>query len=442
MLNSLEGGRGQPQPSLSLLDGIGAIVGIVVGAGIFRTPSLVAANVRGETEFLLIWALGGVISLLGASCYAELATAYPHAGGEYHYLSRALGKKVAFLFAWARLSVIQTGSIALLAFLVGDYLSQLLPVGSNSPSIYAAFTIALLTALNVAGIQLVKWVQNGLTAAKLLGLACVVVAGLAMTAPPVAAAVPATSGQQPEPAFGLAAIFVLLTYGGWSEAAYLSAELRQAERNMAAALIVSISLIAGIFLLVNVSYLKGLGLAGIAQSEAVAADLLRRAVGEGGAQFVSLLIAVSALGAMNGTILTGARTNYAWGQDVKLLRFLAYWHPRTQTPTRALLVQGAMTLGLVGLGSLTRAGFATMVEYTAPVFWFFLLLVGISLFLLRRQESAVPRSFSVPFYPLTPLLFCGTCLYLLGASLADTGVGAWVGIAVLLLGMPLSLLAD
>jgi amino acid transporter len=427
-------GVATPKPILSVLNVVGIIVGIVIGVGIFRTPALIAAHVKSEIDFLLIWAGGGLISLLGALCYAELATAYPHPGGEYHYLGRAFGQTLAWLFAWARLVVIQTGSIALLAFVVGDYLAQLLSLGSLSASVYAGLSIIALTTLNVIGIQAGNWTQQVLTAAKLLGLVSVCWAGLAsaVTITPSVATDLSPSGH-----YGLAMIFVLLTYGGWNEAAYLSAELRDVPRNMTKSLVGSIGLITVVFMLTNLAYLKGLGLAGIAQSNAVATELMRHTVGEGGAQLISVLIVITALGSMNGTIMTGARTNYALGQDFRLLSYLGRWHPHRQTPINALLVQGGIALILVFLGTLTQTGFATIVDYTAPVFWLFMVLITLSLFILRQKQPEVPRPFSVPLYPFTPLLFCLVCLYMLQASLRYTGVGALVGVAVLLAGVPI-----
>ena len=427
-----------PQSTFNVIEAGAVIVGIVVGVGIFKTPALVAANVGSEISFLIVWLLGGLISLMGALCYGELATAYPDAGGEYHYLTRSFGKEIALLFAWARLSVMQTGSIALLAFVFGDYCSQLVPLGNHASAIYAALAVIPLTLINAMGIQLSKWLQNWLTAAKLLGLLFVFFTGLAVTS---SATPTVSSTSNPEGSYGLAMIFVLLTFGGWSEAAYLSAEIQDVQRNMVRVLVGSIGAIALIFLLVNFAYLKGLGLNAIANSEAVAADLMLQVLGESGAQFISLLIAVSALGAIQGTILTGARTNYALGQDWKLFSWLGRWDERTQTPLNALLIQGAITLALILLGTLTRSGFATMVEFTAPVFWFFLFLTTLSIFVLRSLEPEVPRSFRVPFYPLTPLLFCVTCVYMLQASLTYTGIGALVGVLVLLSGIPLLLVA-
>jgi amino acid transporter len=423
--------KNQPQPNLSLIDAVSMIVGIVIGVGIFKTPSQVAANVNSEIGFLLVWLGGGLISLIGALCYAELATTYPHVGGEYHYLSRAFGKGVGWLFAWSRLMVIQTGSIALLAFVFGDYLSELLPFGEYASPIYAALAIILLSVINGLGIKLSKWTQNCLSGAKILGLLLIVLTGLMLTPTPT------PIEYASEGSYGLAFVFVLFTYGGWSEAAYIGSELNQVQRNMTKSLVISISLITTIFFLINLAYLKGLGLSNLAKSDAVAADLMSSAFGEAGAHLLSLLIAVSVLGATNGTIFTGARTNYALGQQERHFAYLGVWQEHSQTPINAIKVQGTIALVLVLFGTLTRTGFVTMVEYTAPVFWFFLLLTGLSLMVLRYKEPLVSRPFLVPVYPFTPLLFCATCVYLLYASLIYTGKGALVAVVIVLTGIPL-----
>lgn len=435
------------KPTLSVVDAGAIILGMVIGASIFETPALIAANASSTGVFLWAWVLGGGMSLVGALCYAELATAYPHPGGNYHYFMRAFGKDCAFLFAWARMTVIQTGSIALLAFVFGNYAAQILPLGRYTSSLYATLSIVILTGLNLLSVRQGKWTQNLLTLAKVLGLLLVIFAGLtfASTSTPVAPAeAPASGG-----AFGLAMVFVLLSYGGWNEAAYISAELHNVQRNMAKVLFWSIGIITAIYLLVNLAYIHGLGISQMAGSQAVAADLMRSALGEGGARFVSILIAVSALGGINGTIFTGARTNYALGKDFRLFAFLGRWSDRGNTPTNALLLQGAIALALVLLGTLPREGFQgfeTMVAYTSPVFWFFFLLSGVALFVLRQKEPEVPRPFRVPAYPWIPLLFCAICGYMLYSSLAYASslaysIGAIVGVAVLVVGVPLLFLA-
>lgn len=419
---------------LSSVDATAIVVGIVIGAGIFETPALVAANVGSAEMALLTWLLGGGISLLGALCYAELATAYPHAGGNYHYLIRAFGNNVAFLFAWTRMTVLQTGSIALVAFVFGDYASQLLRLGTYSTSLYAALAIIIFSGLHLIGIRQGKRIQNWLTAAEIIGLLLLIVIGLLFAQPAIAPAEPLSQGN-----FGLAMIFVLLSYGGWNEAAYISAEVRDVKRDLVRSLFWSIGIITTIYFLINLAYIKGLSLTAMANSSAVAADLMRQAIGQPGVIFISLLVAVAALTSLNATILTGARTNYALGKDFSLFTFLGRWQPHNSTPTNALLVQGAIALALVLLGSFTRKGFETMVDYTAPTFWFFFLLTTLSLIILRSREPQVTRPFRVPFYPLTPLLFCAICGYLLYSSLTLTNIGAFFGVIVAIAGIPLLL---
>ena len=419
-----------PRPTLSLTDAIAIVVGIIVGAGIFRTPALVAGNVDSVSTLVLAWVAGGLISLIGALCYAELASTYPDAGGDYHFLARAFGRRLSFLFAWGRLTVIQTGSIALLAFVLGDYASAVLPLGPYSTALYASVVVAVLTVLHIGGVPRTVFTQNLLTACEVLGVLLVVAVGLfAPSAPPLGAASASTPA-----GFGLVMVFVLLTYGGWNEASYVSAEVRDPGRNMARALVLSILVVTVLYVLVNIALVRGLGLGGLAASRAPAADLLERVTGRGAAVLVSVLVVISTLTSINATIFTGARSAYAVGRDFRPFRRLGQWHPGRQTPVNALLAQAGIALVLIAIGALTRRGFETMVEFTAPVFWTFILLAGLALFVLRRREPDRRRPFRVPFYPLTPLLFCATCAYLLYSSLAYTGFGALLGVGVVLTG--------
>ncbi len=430
-----------PTPALSTFDAIALIVGIVIGAGIFVTPALVAANTADPTQMVFAWAAGGVIALAGALCYAELATTYPHSGGDYHYLLRAFGKPLAFLFGWARITVIPTGSIALLAFAFGDYASAAVPLGPYSSAIWAALVIVVLTAVNMVNVRHGARTQNLFTALEVGGLVLVIGAGLFLVAPAVAPASAAAPAAGSPPAPGLAMVFVMLAYGGWNEASYISAEVHGRRHNIAVALLLSIAIVTTLYLLVNLAYVRALGFTPMTQSHAVAADLLRTAFGPWGPWLIAAIVAVSALTSANATILLGARTSYAVGRDFLPFNHLGRWHPRANSPRLALAVQGAVALALILLGAVTRRGVETMIEYTAPVFWFFFLLTGIALFVLRWREPQVQRPFRVPLYPLTPLLFCATSAWLLYSSVRYAGVGSVLGIAVLAVGALLLLVA-
>jgi APA family basic amino acid/polyamine antiporter len=434
-----------PRPTLTLLDAVAMIVGIVIGAGIFKAPSIVAGSVSTAQVFIALWIAGGVISLVGALCYAELGSAFPNAGGEYYFLGRAFGGRLGFLFAWARMSVVQTGAIAAIAFVFGDYATQLLPLGAKSPVIYAGLAVIGITVLNIAGTRESKRLQNTLTLALGGAMVAVIVAGLASSG---AAPAPSPAAASSAPLFSqLALIFILLTYGGWNEAAYLTAEIRDGRRNIVRALLLGILIVTVIYVLLNLAYLNVLGLAGMKASKAVAADLMKATLGGSGAAVLSLIVIAAALSTLNATVFTGARTNYAMGRDFRMFGALGVWREQSNTPVNALIVQGAVALALVVLASFTPDGFETMVAYTAPAFWLFFMLTGVALFVLRRQQPLNERPFRVPLYPLTPLLFCAMCGYMLYSSVGyamskDPGsLGAQLGIGVLLLGIPLALLA-
>jgi APA family basic amino acid/polyamine antiporter len=421
-----------PARVLRTVDAVALIVGIVIGAGIFRTPSLVAGNVDSGWMMLLVWLVGGIVSLAGALCYAELATAFPNTGGDYYFLMRAFGKRIAFLFAWARMSVIQTGSIALLCFIFGDYATEIYSLGNYSSVIYAAAAVIALTAINLRGVNMGTGAQKLLTLLEVIGLLVIIFVGLFVLSPAEEISQISESGSGN--VLGLAMVFVLLTFGGWNEAAYISSEMKSGQKWIAKALIFGILLITVIYFLVNLAFLRGLGLSGMAGSNAIASDFMGNAFGQTGVVLISFLVGVAALTSANATIFTGARSNYALGRDFPVFAFMGKWKNKSEGPVNAFVIQGVIAMVLISLGLFSRSGFETMIDYTAPVFWFFLLMVGLSLFVLRRKEPGKDRPFKVPLYPFLPLVFCISSCYLLYSSIVYTGWGAFVGISVLLAG--------
>jgi basic amino acid/polyamine antiporter, APA family len=438
-------GVGAPRPTLTLFDAVAMIVGIVIGAGIFRLPSIVAGTVSTEEIFILMWVAGGVISLIGALCYAELGSAHPNAGGEYHFLSRAYGGSLGFLFGWARMTVVQTGAIAAIAFVFADYAIQLMPLGERGPLIYALLIVVAITALNIAGTRESKTLQKILTTALLLAIGAVILAGFAGGGEAPRAA--ATAGQAAPYFTSLTLILILFTYGGWNEAAYLTAEVQNPRRNIVRALVLGIVIVTLLYVALNLAYVSVLGLEGLKSSQAPAADLMRATIGGTGALVLSAIVVAASVSTLNATVFTGARTNYALGRDYTMFSLLGRWNERSNTPVNALLLQGAISLGLVIIASGTPDGLETMVAYTAPAFWLFFMLTGVSLFILRKQQPDHPDPFRVPLYPVTPILFIAMCAFMLYSSVSyamskDPGsIGAQLGMGVLLAGIPLMFFA-
>lgn len=436
---------GVPKQTLSLFDAITMIVGLIVGAGIFGTPSIVAGAVESERAIFVLWIAGGVFSIIGALCYAELATAFPSVGGEYHFLQKAFGRSLAFLYGWARMTVIVAGSIAVFAYLFGDYMSRVINLGAYSSPIWAALVVGVLTIVNYVGIREGKATQNFFTVLEVGGLVLIIVAGLIFAPAPAAVAPAATGAGQPwymGAGIGSAMVFVLFTYGGWNDAAYISAEVRDRDRNMVRALLLAIGLVTVLYVLVNLAYLKGLGYHAMARSDAVAADLLKAVWGPTGEKLISIMIAIAALTSVNGSMIVGARSNYALGRDWPVLGFLGRWDEKSGSPRTAILFQGLIALALVAFGAIQNAGFKGLVEYSLPVFWGFFLLVGVSLFRLRAKEPNAPRPFRVPGYPVVPAIFVVGCGYLLYSTLMYHRTHALVGLGVLAVGAVVMLLAQ
>jgi amino acid transporter len=423
---------GGPLRTLSTLDVVCLIIGTVIGAGIFKAPSVVAGQMDSALEFLLIWVVGGLISIAGALCYAELATSHPHPGGEYHYLSKAFGKRIAFFYAWARSTVIITGSIAILAITLGDYMTTIWPLGPYSNYLWAMLSIVGSSALNLLGIRESTRTQNALTVLEVLGIMAIVYAGFAQQG--IASMDDLLARQDSHSHYGLAMVFVLLTFGGWSEVSYLSAEVKDGRRGMSRALVLGLVAVTTLYLLANLAYLNALGLQGMAQSKAVASDVFTLAFGKGSAMVFSVIVILSCLNSLNATMIFGARSNFALGQDFRTFAWLGHWHG-SGNPRNSLIVQMLISLAVVMLAIVTHQGFETVVEFTAPVFWAFILLVGVALIVLRQREPDLHRPFRVPLYPWLPLAFIGVTGWMLWSSLVYTGLGAWVGAAVLVCGL-------
>jgi amino acid transporter len=449
-------------PQLGLWDTVSIIVGIVVGTAIFRSPPDVFANAGGPWEALGLWLLGGALAWCGAVCYAELATSYPRDGGDYEYLSRAFGRWCGFLFAWAQLTTIVSGNIAIMAYAFADYGARLWPAANRHAIWLVIAPVVVLSVLNALGVAAGKFTQNLLTAVKVLGLGGLVVAGIwAGSAEPQAA--PAGTAQSAAiRQFGLALVFVLYAFGGWSHAAFVAAEVRDQHRNLPRALLLGIVGITLIYLVINATYLHVLGFDVARQTLTPAAEVMERAVGPWGGRAISLLVMISALGAINGMILTGTRIYATWGADYPALAWLGAWNRRLAAPTASIALQAVIALGLIGLVGTAigrnlcdaflesiglsglpwaeySGGFETLIAGSTPVYWALSLLTGFALLALRGRDWTVDRPYTIPLFPLPVLMYCATCVYMLWASAAYAGWLALLGLAPLAVGGMLSL---
>ncbi len=470
---------------LGAWDAASIIVGIVIGTTIFELPWLIFDKTPNPWAGLAVWVFGGFLAFVGGLCYAELGSTYPESGGDYYYLTHGFGRATGFLFGWAQLIVILPASIGVMAFVFAMQATALQPfpevgdLGLSSEFYYAAIAVLVITILNLIGVTLGKIAQNILTAAKTLGLLAILICGLLIVRPEQPGQTdwtwPATLGGLGWES--LAIILVLYAYGGWNDVAFVAAEVREPQRNIPRALLIGIGAITLIYLLVNLAYIVGLGFNNVRAPSSLPTRLLEQAFGDWGATAMSAIIMVSALGAVNGLIFAGSRVYATLGNDHRLFGFLGHWQPGRGAPVLALLVQAVITLGMVLLfgtekghtsinqfldwlnGGLTsmvstinqdwaiaieysqqwrpRDAFGQLVSHSAPAFWLFFLLTGFSLFRLRDLNPVTPRPFSVPLYPLVPLIFCSMCVYMLYQSTIFIEWRALFVVALLLLGLPL-----
>jgi APA family basic amino acid/polyamine antiporter len=425
----LEGG---PKRQLGLFDSMCLIAGIIIGVGIYQTAPDVARGAGSWWGVVAIWAVGGLLSLFGALGYAELASAYPREGGDYVYLTRAYGPWAGFLFGWMQLAIVRPGDIAVVAFAFAMYARALYdPFAGSSfaygQQVYAVAAILVLTAINIIGVRQGKWAQNVLTVVKVVGLLVIVVVALfASGGSPISGTI------EPFP-LSIALILVLFTFGGWNEMAYVAAEVKNAKRNIVRAMILGTVGVTGIYLLANVAFLHTLGYAGMASSRAVAADAISTVFPRLGGRLISALICISALGVVNGLVFAGARISYAVGTEHRAFGVLGRWDPKTGTPMRALVVQAVIAIVLV----VVLGSFVDTIIYTAPAVYSFYLATTFAIIVLRRKETRTDRPYRVMGYPVTTLIFCAVCGFLVYSAVVYKPWIALGSVGILGLGVPM-----
>ncbi|MBN1627834.1 MAG: amino acid permease [Deltaproteobacteria bacterium] len=398
-----------PKKELSLFDSICIIVGIIIGAGIYEITPTVASCMGGWMGILGIWLVGGLLALTGAICYAELATAYPNEGGDYVYQTRAYGSLVGYLFGWSQLAIIRPGDIALMAFVFARYAVTLYAPYENMLPVYASLAVIILTLINILGVKQGKWTQNLLTVLKSIGILGIVAAGFLAPTQQIA---PAESSGITLDGFKLALILVLFAFGGWNEMAYVAAEVKQPRYNIVRSLVIGTIVVIGLYMLINGSFLHALGQAGMSSSKAIAVDTFAAVAPGIAGKAISIIVCISALGAVNGLIFTGSRISYALGSEHRSFRFLGKWSERFGTPVMSLIIQGLISLAILFIAG----SFIDTILYSAPVVWLFFLGTGIAVFVLRRKEPQIDRPYRISGFPLTALIFCAACVFMFYSS--------------------------
>jgi APA family basic amino acid/polyamine antiporter len=416
---------------LGLFSGTMAVVGGIVGGGIFRTPAAVAERVGSSGLILGVWVAGGAVALAGALCFGELGHRRPRAGGGYVYLRETWGPLAAFLYGWALLLVIASGAIAAIAVTFADYTLALtgLPRRLGLPLAIAA--IVLVSGINYFGVRPGAVVQNVFTVLKLLALAALVGVGLLAGLPPSEPARTAAPS-----AIGAALVPVLFTYGGWQQTNFIAEEMVNPERDLPRALFLGVAIVVATYLLANLAYLQVLGPGGLAASTAPAADAMRAVLGPPGSALISAGIAVSTFGFLNLVVLVTPRVFQAMAADGVFFPQLARLHPVHRTPAAAIMLQAAWASTLALTGS-----FSQLVDYVAFADWVFFGLTVAGLFVYRARDRAEgghapPGAFRVPGYPWTPAAFVAAAIFVVVSSVAAAPRNALVGTGLLALGVP------
>ncbi|HKR64382.1 MAG TPA: amino acid permease [Thermoanaerobaculia bacterium] len=412
---------------LGAFDATMLVMGGIIGSGIFINPYVVARQVHTVPLILGVWAAGGLIALIGAFVYAELAALRPDVGGQYAYLRDAWHPSVAFLYGWGLLLVVQSGGMAAVAVTFARYTAQLTGLTIHD-GVLATITLAILTAINCLGVRSGTNTQTALMLLKLAAIVMLIVAGFtahaAKTVQPTAEAAVATL------AIAAAMTPVMFAYGGWQTAGFMSGELVRPRRDMAIGLLAGVIGVIAVYLTVNAICLRVLGTAGLAATTTPASAVMRLALGERGAMLIAAGIAISTLGFLSQGMLTAPRVYYAMAEDGVFFRAVARVHPKTRVPVLAIALQGIVAIVIALSGT-----YEQILGYVVSVDFIFFGLTGLSLFVFRRR-SAERASFRTPGHPVTTLLFTAACWLVVLGTFAKSPRDSIVGLVILLAGLP------
>jgi len=417
--------------SIGLIRATAMVIGTIIGASIFVQPSLVSGAVPSITGMLLVWAVAGILTLIGALVTAELASAFPGTGGVYVFLRESYSPAVAFLWCWAMFWSMHTGIIAAIAMVCARYIGFFIPLDDTGIRVIAIVAILLFSAINYVGVRHGTAVQTAFTAVKIAAVVLIAFAGLVVAGavpPPSTASAPAIIPSLRS--FVSATVAGLFAFGGWHMVTYTGDETVDARRTIPRALVIGTLAVTASYIAVNAAYLAVLSPAAVAASNRVAADFADRVLGTGGAAAMSALVILSTLGAMTGIILTGPRVYLAAASDGLLTEWIGAVHPRFGTPHHAIMLQAVWASVLVATG--TYRALFTRVVYTE---WIFFGLMAAGIFVLRRRAGYTP-AYRAWGYPILPLLFIGATAVIVVNQLAADPIESATGLLIVLAGLP------
>jgi APA family basic amino acid/polyamine antiporter len=413
-----------------------AVMGGIIGAGIFINPYLVAERVHTSALILAAWVAGGLVALLGGFVYAELAARLPVVGGQYAYLREALHPGVAFLYGWVLLLVIQTGGMAAVAVTFARYFLELTGWHAGD-SLIAAGALALLTAINCFGVRAGSRVQSAMTLTAIAAIGALELFSVLRGGPSQISFRPLLD-QPPSLnlalAFGSAMTPVLFAYGGWQTSSFLGGEVRDPRKTLPRGLVLGVLGVIAVYTSVNFIYVRALGPAGLAVATTPASSVMRAALGPRGGSLIAAGIAFSAFGFLGQSILTAPRVYFAMAEDRVFFRSVAWLHPRTHVPVMAIALQGVWAIVIALAGT-----YGQVVNYVVAMDSLFFGLTAVCLLLLRRRDASLTSAaidYRVPGHPWTTLLFIAAEWVVVASTFVRDPRRSFIGLAIALAGLP------
>jgi APA family basic amino acid/polyamine antiporter len=416
---------------LGFLDALSIVVGIIIGAGIFLVPNLVARELQSPGRILGVWAFAGVISFFGALACAELGTAFPATGGQYVFLREMYGPLIGFLCGWSMFAVARTAQVAWLAVTMTLYVSYFVPMSSGAAKFLGLGALALFTTINYWGVNAGALVQKVFTLAKVAGLLLLIVAALLWRGSSTGTHA-AVSGGFSISHFGVALIACVLACDGWVQLSFVAGEIRNPRRNILWALAIGSAACTAVYVLANIAYMRVLSIPEIAASEHVGASVAERVMGHAGGAIVSVIILMSIIGTLNGCFLTSPRIYFAQARDGLFFRKFAEVHPKHQTPGFAIVAQGAWAAVLLISGS-----YESLLDYAMFAIWLSYGFMVAGVIVLRIKRPGLIRPYRMWGYPVTPILFLLITAWFLGNMIVTRPVPSLAGLGLILTGVPI-----